>query len=282
LNIDLGAEEADVRRQAAILLVHEGEELARNGDLKGAADKYELASDLNPPPDTHVYVRVSAGSFKMGSLDDDQYAGNEEKPQHDVTLSEFWILRTEVTNAQYRECVEAKQKGDPRGCDPPDNERWDRDRLKYWPVTDVTWYQANTYAKWLGGRLPTEAEWEKACRGTEASVYPWGDDPPTPKIANVSEYEITLTDVGSYPNGQSLYGLRDMAGNVWEWTSSKYHAYPYQANDGREEQVGDDDRISRGGSFSNGENVVRCAARYAIRPNFRQYRFGFRIVAPGF
>lgn len=275
-DFDLTAEKADVYRQAAILLVQAGEELARNGDLTGAAEKYQAALDLKPPPDTPVYVRVPAGEFTMGSTETEQYSNADEKPQHQVTLNEFWILRTEVTNWQYSECVKAG------ACAAPNNTRWDKPQLRYWPVTDVSWHQANAYAQWRGGRLPTEAEWEKACRGTDAHIYPWGDKRPTRELANFNFNEGTMTDVGSYEKGQSPFGLLDMAGNVWEWTSSQYQNYPYQPDDGREEQMGDATRTLRGGAFSNLENNVRCANRYDSNPTFADDVVGFRVLSPGF
>ncbi|MEZ4867197.1 MAG: SUMF1/EgtB/PvdO family nonheme iron enzyme [Caldilineaceae bacterium] len=254
-DFDLESEKADVYRQAAILLVQEGEELARNDDLTGAAQQYQAALDLNPPLDTPVYVRVPAGEFTMGSTGTEQYSYDDEKPQHQVMVADFWILRTELTNWQYGECVRAGV------CEAPDNSRWDKPQLRNWPVTDVSWRQATAYAHWRGGRLPTEAEWEKACRGADVRIYPWGDEPPTRDLANFNFNEGTMADVGSYEQGQSPYGLLDMAGNVWEWTSSQSQNYPYQADDGREEQTGNAARTLRGGAFSGIEVDVRCAGR---------------------
>jgi formylglycine-generating enzyme required for sulfatase activity/energy-coupling factor transporter ATP-binding protein EcfA2 len=283
LKINLTEQEKDVRRQAAILLVKAGEELARNGDLISAAEKYQAAFDLNPPPDTPVYVRVPAGEFTMGSTGTEQYSDDDEKPQHQVILDEFWILRTEVTNGQYKECVEAKEKGAANGCEPPSNSYWDKETLARWPVTHVTWQQASQYATWKGGRLPTEAEWEKACRSTDARIYPWGDELPTNKLANFSSNEGTVTDVGNYVDGQSPYGLLDMAGNVWEWTSSQFQEYPYEADDGREEPTGDAARTLRGGAFISDEDDVRCAGRnFNIVPSYRLDFVGFRVLSPGF
>lgn len=241
LNIDLNEQEKDVHRQAAILLIREGEELARQGDLTGAVEKYQASLDLKPPPDTPVYVRVPAGEFTTGSTGTEQYSPDNEKPQHKVTLAEFWILRTEVTNWQYAECVAAGT------CTEPGNQHWNRPQLRNWPVTNVSWAQATAYAKWRGGRLPTEAEWEKACRGTHALLYPWGDELLTETLANFSYNEEVVTDVGNCEAEQSPYGLLDMAGNVQEWTSSQYRDYPYRADDGREEPTVTRTRTLRGG-----------------------------------
>lgn len=282
-DFDLQAEKEDVLRQNAIQLVQEGEKLARNHDLTGAAAKYQAALDLKPPLDTPIYVRVPAGEFTMGSDPAaDQYAQDNEKPQHKVTLREFWMQRTEVSNAQFQECVAAKQKGDPKGCDAPETVHTNKAKLDTWPVVNLTWQQAQQYAAWKGGRLPTEAEWEKACRSTDARIYPWGNESPTPELANFNYNEGTWTSVGSYPRGASPYGLLDMAGNVWEWTNSKYRDYPYQADDGREEMTGDEDRSLRGGAFGGNADVVRCADRLYDYPGNRNYDVGFRVVSPGF
>ena len=276
-DFNLKAASEDVLRQKAIQLVKEGEKLARNHDLTGAAAKYQAALDLNPPLDTLVYVRVPAGEFTMGSdATADKYAKNYEKPQHNVTLREFWIQRTEVSNAQYGACVQVG------ACTKPDNTRWEKAQLQNWPVTDVSWTQAISYTQWMGGRLPSEAEWEKACRGTEARIYPWGNEAPTRALANSNFNEGTLTDVGSYPNGKSPYGLVDMAGNVFEWTNSKYRDYPYKTEAGREELTGDDTRSLRGGAFIFGDSDVRCAYRNKDTPDYRILYVGFRVASPGF
>ena len=168
LKLDLKAEEADVRRQCATILVQEGEKLAAAGKRQEAAAKFQGALDLDPPSDTPVYVRIPAGEFTMGSGAADTDACDDEKPQHTVPVGEFWIMRTEVTNAQYLRCVEAGK------CTQPENGRYDKPQFARQPVTDVDWDQANSYARWVGGRLPTEAEWEKACRGTDAAHLPVG------------------------------------------------------------------------------------------------------------
>jgi formylglycine-generating enzyme required for sulfatase activity len=213
----------------------------------------------------------------MGSGDNDSMAASDERPQATVNLDGFWIMRTEVTNEQYRRCVEDNQ-----ACSEPSNDRWNDPAHADHPVTDVDWYQANDYAAWAGGRLPTEAEWEKACRGEGERIYPWGNSVPTAALANFGG-SIGTMPVGSYsPQGDSPYALVDMAGNVWEWTSSKYQDYPYAAADGRENLEGDASRTLRGGAWNYDVAYVRCAYRLDFNPVSRFYNVGFRVVSNSF
>jgi formylglycine-generating enzyme required for sulfatase activity len=217
-------------------------------------------------------VWVPEGEFTMGS-DGDPAASADEKPQHRAHVKDFWISRTEVTNAQYALCVEAG------ACTAPDNQDYDQLEFANRPVADVSWQDANAYARWAGGRLPTEAEWEKACRGTDARIYPWGNEVPTDKLLN---YDVPIggatTDVGSYSQGASPYGLLDMMGNVWEWTSSEFRGYPYAEKDGREDADAAK-RVLRGGAYYEVAANVRCAVRIWNLPGDRYKGFGFRVVA---
>jgi formylglycine-generating enzyme required for sulfatase activity len=224
------------------------------------------------------YVYVPAGEFKMGSDPQaDALARDDEQPQHTLTLPGFWIMRTEVTNGQYKRCVEEGV------CTKPENDRWNDPANAEHPVTNLTWRQAKIYGAWAGGRLPTEAEWEKACRGTDGRIYPWGDSAPTADLANFANNVGDITPVRSYsPEGDSPYGLVDMAGNVSEWTSSQYKSYPYDAADGRESQGGDASRTWRGGAWYDYDSVVRCAYRFGGRPDDSYNEVGFRLVSPGF
>jgi formylglycine-generating enzyme required for sulfatase activity len=195
-----------------------------------------------------------------------------EQPAHSVETDAFWLGQTEVTNAQYGRCVAAG------ACTPPGNPRWQDAAAAEQPVTHVDWTQASAYAVWVGGRLPSEAEWEKACRGLDARLYPWGDEPPTAELANYDNNLGAPAPVGSYPDGASPFGLLDMSGNVWEWTSSLELPYPYQPGDNREDPDADGRRILRGGSFYYTQYQLRCTTRSGFPPDTANQHFGFRIL----
>jgi iron(II)-dependent oxidoreductase len=174
-------------------------------------------------------------------------------------------------------------------CTPPDNLFWDEPRSEELPVTHVTWEQANTYAAWVGGRLPTEAEWEMACRSDDGRIYPWGDEPPSSGLLNYDYQVGGSTDVGSYPSG--AHGLYDMAGNVVEWTADWYaDDYYRQLADANGDAAAvnpngpntGEYRTVRGGSWGYGDHVVRCAGRLEVDPGSGNDDVGFRVVSPGF
>ena len=169
-------------------------------------------------------------------------------------LDEYWIGKYPVTNAQYKAFVEAS------GHQQPDhfkNGKIPKGKNDH-PVVEVSWHDARAFCDWASQisdaviRLPTEAEWEKAARGKEGRIYPWGDQKPDVGLCNFDQNIGGTTLVGRYsPAGDSPYGCADMAGNVWEWTSSLKKDYPYRAGDGRENlEAGDDvHRVLRGGSW---------------------------------
>jgi len=228
-------------------------------------------------------VWVASGPFLMGSnKKKDPLAYDAELPQHQVTLSGYWIGRYPVTVAQFRSFVKEsgyrlKDEDVLRGADDH-------------PVVRVTWYDALAFCHWLAEKtglpvtLPSEAEWEKAARGTDGRLYPWGDEPPDESRCNYGGKVGGTTPVGSYsPQGDSAYGCADMAGNVWEWTRSIYKGYPYDPTDGREDLDSPRDRVLRGGSFPSGAWYLRCAFRLRNGPHYRFVDLGFRVVvAPGF
>jgi len=234
----------------------------------------------------------------MGSADSDTQAEADEKPQHRVAVAGFWIDRTEVTNAQYRKFVDAggynqqqywteagwAWKGQNNATQPKCWANTDYNQAAQ-PVVCVSWYEATAYAKWAGSRLPTEAEWEKAARGTDGRIYPWGNEAPDCNRLNYWGKDGGCVGrpapVGSYANGVSPYGAMDLAGNVWEWVSSQYRSYPYRSDDGREDQSSTDVRVLRGGCWNDGGRIVRSAPRYGYVPGARYVDFGFRVASPG-
>jgi serine/threonine-protein kinase len=167
---------------------------------------------------------VPAGPFRMGSPDDDPQAFGNEKPDHVVDVPAFWIDRTEVTNAQYQMCVAASACTPPIGVDSATRKNYYADpQFVDFPVILVSWRQARAYCEWAGRRLPSESEWEKAARGTDGRLYPWGDQPPDNTLLNFNLAALDTTRVGAFPNGASPYGALDMAGNVVEWVDGFYY-----------------------------------------------------------
>jgi formylglycine-generating enzyme required for sulfatase activity len=217
-------------------------------------------------------VTVPAGEFVMGSTDADGMARSDEKPQHKVYLDAFLIDRTEVTNAMYAKCVDAANcHGSlPTLSAEPEN----------YPVTGVAWSDAQAYCAWAGGRLPTEAEWEKAARGTDGRIYPWGNEPADAQRGNYNRMMGGTTPVGAYPQGASPYGALDMTGNVWEWVADWYGDAYYASSPGRNPTgpSSGDDRVLRGGSCFDTEDDARAAARKGNYPLVGYAHYGFRCV----
>jgi formylglycine-generating enzyme required for sulfatase activity len=225
------------------------------------------------------FMRVSAGNFLMGSNN----GRDDEKPQHTVDISyDYWVARFPVTNKQYDMYVKAKNIKHPI-------DKWQKNKND--PIAWVSWDDAMEYCQWLNIllkaelpskmmiRLPTEAEWEKAARGTDGREYPWGNTFDVTKCNSYEGGKIGATPVGMYsPQGDSTYGCTDMSGNILEWTHSKYKSYPYNAKDGREYEQRDEARVLRGGAFHGNFGVVRCACRLRGSPFNRGNDIGFRLV----
>ncbi len=230
-------------------------------------------------------VMVPAGEFLMGSSNEDQQAYSQEKPQHNLYLPTYYVAKHPVTVDEYRAFIQESgyKTSEERSLKGTGNH----------PVVYVTWNDALAFARWRGLTLPSEAEWEKAARGADGRIYPWGNDWRS-GFANTDEYWNkgargllaklrrrdygSTTPVGSFPQGNSLYGCADMAGNVWEWTRSVFKEYPYDANDGREDENASDRRALRGGSFYNLQWFARCAFRNVnILDLLNDY--GFRVCA---
>lgn len=254
-----------------------------------------------------VMVYVPAGEFEMGSDDEEvdaalqecnAYRGlcerewfEDEQPRHTVLLDEFWIDRTEVSNAAYRRCVEAGVCEAPLGCE--DGEPTYDDPLRSdHPVVCVDWQAAATYCEWVGGRLPTEAEWEVAARGPERRRYPWGeelggeylnlcDDNCELEWADreINDGHATTAPVESYEAGASWCGALNLVGNVWEWMQDWYGEYPFES---QVNPTGPDyftaNRVIRGGSWVNTRVYVRAALRNFESPDGSDTTAGFRCV----
>jgi formylglycine-generating enzyme required for sulfatase activity len=222
--------------------------------------------------DGSVVVYIPPGEFPMGlSL----YPEGSEYPQHTIHVDGFWIGKYEVTNAQYRKCVEAG------ACDKPvDRSYYVKSEYANAPVVYITWNDVQDYARWAGGRLPTEAEWEKAARGTDGRTYPWGDFWDQRRCNTKEGGPGEPSPVGKYsPVGDSPYGVSDMAGNAWEWTSSLLRPYPYNPGDGREAPGGGEGRVLRGGAWSYVPDASRSWFRYTVADRYGR-SFGFRLVYP--
>ena len=286
---------AAVRERAAM-----GSALGRLGDPRFRGDLWGLPSD-----DLLGFIKIEAGPFTMGSDPRrDRYAPEREQPQHNVDLSEFYVARYAVTVAQFRAFVEDAKfsVGNASSLRGTPNH----------PVVNVSWHDALAYCHWLTAKLrssdstphelrdrlnggwvvtlPSEAEWEKAARGQDGRVYPWGD---TFDAANANCFEGklgTTSSVGVFPSGASPHEALDMSGNVWEWTRSLWGSdyrepssrYPYSANSDETEhrEAGNDIlRVLRGGSFVFDEYNLRAANRSGGFPEGRFDDDGFRVVA---
>ncbi len=225
----------------------------------------DSGSNMISDKDGMTLLYVPAGEFTMGS---DDSGFDNEKPAHTVYLDAFWIDQTEVTNKQYAMCVSVSECSLPSSLKSPRRSSgyYSDPRFEDYPVIYIDWFMAKTYCEWTGWRLPTEAEWEKAARGTDGRVYPWGNDVPNGNLLNYNSYWTDTSVVRQYPAGKSFYGAYDMAGNVWEWTSSLYMPYPYDATDGRENQSAKRERVLRGGSWYYVENSSISISRYGIIP----------------
>jgi formylglycine-generating enzyme required for sulfatase activity len=201
-------------------------------------DKSRIGAAPNP------MVLIPAGPFIMGT----NIRFPDEGPQHTVTLKAFYMDKYEVTNLQYKKFIDATHRRSP---DHFVNRTYPEGKADH-PVTYVNWYDAKAYCEWAGKRLPTDQEWEKAARGTDGRMFPWGNEfnvnnANTPLRWNVLHTDGDTTPVGAFEGGVSPYGLYDMSGNVWEWTSSWYEPYP--GNTHVTENYGEKYKVLKGGSW---------------------------------
>lgn len=223
-------------------------------------------------------VMVPAGEFLMGSRGD-PYAFKHETPQHRVYLDAYWLDRTEVTNALYARCVAGGACQAPRQFrSATRTDYYANPQFAEFPVLYVSWTDAKQFCAWAGKRVPSEAEWEKAARGPDGSVYPWGDAFDASRLNSAEGGPGDTVRVGSHPTGASVYGALDMAGNAWEWIADfydgNYYALSPPANprgpaDGPppSEAIG----VMRGGAWNNNLRAVRGANRL----NYFQRHVGF-------
>ena len=232
-------------------------------------------------------VLIPAGEFTMGR----DGGPPEEAPAHKLFLPAFHIDRNLVTMKEYAKFIQAKGPVGPNGeqyLDIADednrihlvSDRWQVEPgWEDHPASELAWPGAVAYCKWLEKRLPSEAEWEKAARGTDGRLYPWGNGPPTQELAFFGGWRGESVPVGRYPKGRSPYGVLDMAGQVWEWTRSTSTSYPYDPKDGREDLSAPYPRVTRGGNTSSGPEGLTATSRHSVDPG-RQARghayYGFR------
>jgi formylglycine-generating enzyme required for sulfatase activity len=217
-------------------------------------------------------VSVPAGAFTMGCATADTACRADELPAHSVTLSAFEIDKTEVTQEAYTACVGAGK------CTPPLC-AWDCGQTTY-PANCVDWAQAKAYCAWAGKRLPTEAEWEKAARGTDGRIYPWGNDSADCTHMNMDGCVGHVVAVGSYPAGNSPYGAEDMGGNVVEMVADWYDA-AYYATSPATDPTGPSSGttyVGRGGGFKSTAVWQRCSSRDWYDLTDMGLSFGFRCA----
>ena len=234
-------------------------------------------------------VRIPAGVFVMGSDE----GVPDEIPRQRVTLGEYFIDRTPVTNAQFAQFLNAagtRSKDGQSWYDTEDADARIHRREGTWaadpgsedhPVVEVSWYGAVAYCAWLEKRLPTEAEWEKAARGTDSRKYPWGGELPDSNRAHFGAGWRETQPVGRRMRGASPYGVLDLAGSVWEWVSSAYWPYPYDSADGREDLTRAVVRGTRGGGHDSSAEDLTTTNRgrqVSRNPRSGHHNIGFRCA----
>lgn len=276
------------RKALARLMIEKNDALNQYWSQHGNNNNYPILAKIFIAPVTTIdekgasMVLIPEGAFIMGSNANLVH----EKPLHEVNLSSYYIDQYEVTNAAYKLCVDAGV------CQPPVY-NFSSTRTSYYgdtqfdnyPVVYVNWNMSNDYCKWRGAYLPSEAEWEKAARGTGGGIYPWGQDIDCTYAnysggQNGSECVGDTTPVGSYASGQSSYGVYDMAGNVLEWVDDWYSSDYYQSSPLSNPlgPVSGQYRVLRGGSWFSIVNGVRSANRYRNSPTYSYSNIGFRCA----
>ena len=258
------------------------------------ASKPDIGSTMLSDKDGMTLVYVPAGEFTMGNKAEKGVAICKssglscslgwfmyQEPPHKVYLDAFWVDQTEVTNAMYAACVKTGK------CNVPDSNKsytrenyYGNSEFDNYPVIFVTWEDAKAYCAWSGRRLPTEAEWEKAARGTDERMYPWGNDPPNNDLVNYRHIRLDTIAVGSIPKGVSPYGTLDTSGNVWEWVNDWYEETYYSVSPASN-PLGPDsgtEHVLRGGAFGSGVYNTNATFRLISKPAETYAWFGFRCA----
>lgn len=248
-----------------------------------------LAQSQDSSDPSSEWILVPAGEFEMGAEGDP--ADPDEAPKHKVTLDAFYIGKYEVTNRRYQAFVKATDHRVPENEEDAKYNMWKGqavlDGASELPVIHVSWDDAAAYCKWAGGRLPTEAEWEKAARGTDGRTYPWGNDPVTGNRSNYGiegvtfwEGPSTLAKKDQYDFGKSPYGAYEMAGNVWEWVQDWYDEGYYKSSPGKNPKGPSEGqaRVIRGGSWREKPDKLRSTNRGKQNPEDRRLYIGIRCA----
>lgn len=254
---------------------------------------------------TIEWVEIPAGEFLMGSTKEEaeiaytdaklrsslleKHTFDAEVPQHTVLLSTYQISRYEITNAQYRAFIEETERPTPRGHHGEEIWKDENFNADTQPIVGVTWFDAQAFAEWIGGSLPTEAQWEHAARGSEGRVYPWGNAPPKARHhANFARRFNKPTPVGQFTDGSSPNGVFDLAGNVWEWCLDEYDPSFYKQSNKKVRQNPINlrfrdvlrARVIRGGAWDVGSAFLRSGLRFKFYPLDSTDTIGFRVVRP--
>jgi formylglycine-generating enzyme required for sulfatase activity len=220
--------------------------------------------------DSAIMVKIPAGEFLMGSPEGE--GEPHEQPQHRVFTSEFLIDKTEVSWRQFRKFVEAT------GAPLPRTPVWGTP--DHYPSAFILWEEARAYCEWVGGRLPTEAEWEKAARGTDGRKYPWGNEWDPRRCNSISGGLHQPDNVGSYPGCLSPYGVLDLPGSMWEWCADWYGESYYAESPSRDPKgpASGRFRVMRGGAWMSQPLWLRTAHRFKASPSSRNFDHGFRCA----
>jgi formylglycine-generating enzyme required for sulfatase activity len=274
--------------------------------------KMTLRESIEHPRDGSPMVLIPAGPFRMGLPDNDLFAEDHEKPERTVELAAYWIDLYPVTNARFQRFLDAGGYGQSQWWTAAGwewRQRTGTQRPAQWgepgwdggeqPAAGVSWYEAAAYARWVGRRLPTDAEWEKAARGTDGRRYPWGNDWPSSRTANFDMHVGRTSPVGLFPDGASPYGCLDMAGNVNNWTSDWYwpefgryclvqglDRQPALTDEMRERLGATQitEKVDRGGGFATAwlvHEVLGCTRKVHWAPDTRHPWNGFRTALDG-